>query len=378
MSSVFEAPPSPPRSRLPSGLPQLAAAFAAGIVVAVAIARPGPAPEKIPPGLPGANSPTAASSTAAPAKTAAKREEPAAAQPQAVSAPPPPAAPAPPVRAETPPPAETAKPADPAQAATKQATDCGRGQWPYLDAKCAEGDANTGERQKSIRVIGVDQTAPASVVAEPKPQPRPVAPTVSAAKNESAVVPAPPPSAPVIASKDVAAPSAQTGLALSAAATPAQPLAAELTPSAPPPVVDVVRVPAPDPRMKAKTEADTPANAARAPREKVRREAPEREVIPERVTKQKPEREEVAERPARRGDADRSARRDDADRQTRRADVEDRNEAEGFSIVRRHVLPDGRRVTVYRRYDNDNDNDGFAPRTPSNRAPFGGLFGEGN
>jgi hypothetical protein len=373
MSSVFEEPPSPPRSRLPAGLPQLAAAFAAGIVVAVAIARPGPAPEKIPPGLPGASSPTATSSTATTARTVAKREEPAAAQPQAVRAPTPPAAAAPPVRAEMPPPAETAKPADPVQAATKQATDCGPGQWPYLDAKCAEGDANAGERQKSIRVIGVDQTAPASIVAESKPQP---APTVSTAKNESAGA-APIPSAPALTlSNDVAAPSVQAAVALSAAAAAAQPLAAELTPSAPPPVVEVVRIPAPDPRTQAKTEADTPAKAARAPREKVRRETTEREAIPERVTKQKPERDEVAERPARRGDADRSARRDDADKQPRRADIEDRNEAEGFSIVRRHMLPDGRRVTVYRRYDNDND--GYVPRTPSNRAPFDGLFGEGN
>jgi hypothetical protein len=237
---------------------------------------------------------------------------------------------------------------------------------------CAESRANIGERQKSIRVIGVDQNAPASVVADSQPQPAPAAPTISEAKNESAAATRAL-RAPVIAPNDVALPSAQTGLALSPAVTLAQPPAAEFTLSASPPIAEIVRVPAHELRMRAKTEANIPAKAAGARRDKVRRETAERANQPHRVTTLKPEREEVADHaPDRRDNADRRSRREDADGQSRRADVEDRNEAEGFSLMRRHVLPDGRRVTVYRRYESD----GSAPRRP--QSPFGSLFGDGD
>jgi hypothetical protein len=388
MASIFEAPPKASPSRFPSGLAQLGAAFAAGIVVAVAIARPGTAPpEKVPPGPPAGRSTAANVTPMAPAKRAALDAPRAAQTPEVVTPPPPPSAgaAAPPVRAEAPSLADAKKSAD-----TAKPTACNRGQWPYLDAGCGESDANTGEKQKSIRVIGVDQTAPANIVAEPKPQPETVAPKSVETKTESVAAPTPAAATPSMVTSTNVAPSAQPGDAASAqtgftapvTATPIATMTAAVAPSAPP-APELTPIPPSDPRTKAKAEKPRkPKQRATVQREATRPDASERNTAkPEQSTKQNSERDEVAERQPRREDADRQPRRegadrqyrrDDGDRASRRAEAEDRNEADGFSLVRRHVLPDGRRVTVYRKYDND----GSAPRRPSSRSPFGSLFGE--
>jgi hypothetical protein len=320
-------------------------------------------------------------------------DEPAAARPAPESSPTAPA----PVGAEAPPApdaakqAEAAKPADAANQAT-----CNRGQWPYLESACGGEGGATGDQQKSIRVIGVDQTAPSSIVAEPSQQPE-LAKRGETGPKEAAV-PAPSPAtsastpAPAaVATNDFAAPPVQTDRAAPVTAAPGQSTTATATPFASPPAEETIRTlapaPAPDPRAKAKGEKPRKSKPLETPkREANRRDSSERgqKNDPESFSKRKPDHgEAVAQRHSRREDAERQpqpalagrpARREQSDRQPRRSEIEERNEAEGFSVVRRHVLPDGRSVTVYRRYENE----GAAPRRPSFGRTSRSLFDDGD
>jgi hypothetical protein len=356
MSSIFEAPPDGPRSRIPSSLPQIAAAFAAGIVVAVAVARPGVSPDsqRTPAALQTA-APTTTPDAAASAKPNKLAESAAASRP--ASEPTRPAEPSPTVRVES----QTTD-------AAKQATACNR-QWPYLEKDCREPDTNSGERQKSIRVIGVDQTAPSTVVAESKPQaePQPVQPTAAAGNTTAAAVPPAPTAAPT--GNDSTGATGHSGTPTTTAlAAPEPPKSGEPSAQSIPanalPAPEQAPVPARDPRTKAKADTSRPAKPrAVARRERTRPDTAQRgATASETVEREVTTSDRVSSRKA-----ERLERRN---AQPRRDDVEERNEADGFSLVRSHTLPDGRRVTVYRKYDSE----AFSERRPAYRRSFGPAY----
>jgi hypothetical protein len=378
VASIFEAPPQPARSRFPSGLPQIAAAFAAGIVVAVVVARPGPAPEKVPPGPPASKISTTTAAVPVP-KTLTKPEAPARAEPAppapvTASAPPLP----PPARAEAPASADAGKSAEaPAQAAA-----CNQ-QWPYLGKGCSEPDTNTGEQQKSIRVIGVDQTAPASIVADSKPQPEPLPAKTPESRTSGAVATAPVvPSPAVPATNGVFGGSSPVSIT-SAPAPTLQPAPTAVAPTAAPaaPLLDPRTTARSDPAPRVKQQVTIHREATKPKRERERAangQPGERAAnwqLRERVRNAEPPREEIKEQPERREEAiaTRPRRDDDMNAERRPRDVEARNERDGFSLVRSRVLPDGRRITVYRKYD---DNSGRVPeRRPAPQSIFGLPFG---
>ena len=306
MSSIFEAPASKPTG---SGL-KIAIAFGAGVAVTAVVTQLLPADFFIA------------------ARTFAKAPAQLASATPAKSTTEPPAA-----KTETAPPPETSAPAVTTASVAPSVDDpCDRRAWPYTDKNCAEADTNTGAAPAPVRVIPTDKSA-ATVAAAPTPgETKFVAPENSdntELKPARAAVPLPPRKTTVaVAPDDAAAP--------------------------PPPRKTTVAV-APDdaatppPPSKETTGRAKPANTA---------------TTTTRTTRQKPEARdgtrngtrEVARANRQEPEAGLSeARTSSTNRRAVDPDEvdEERHESQGFSVVRRGTLPDGRRVTVYRKVEGD-------------------------
>jgi hypothetical protein len=208
---------------------------------------------------------------------------------------------------------------DPAKQADK--LNCARQAWPYVDRKCRDDNANADSTTRPVRIIPTDRKA--VVTAEP-----------------SATVPLPPPSPRAVARSN-AAPAASEAPGESRSTTGSAPAQAE----------------APDrtaPVTTARPET-TGHDAGGSPRESAR-EAPGATKNADRRQRRKVSRRERGHDAAiesRRSseDTERSSREDAAGvrEETRTA----RNRPDDDRVVREHRLPDGRRVIILRRTDDD-------------------------
>jgi hypothetical protein len=297
-----------PASRSRGPLLKIAGAFAAGIIVAAAMMR---VHAELPVSKPMASAPQARPAQVQ--QTAAKSAE--ASSPAA--------------------PAVAPKVAETREASAKpaEALPCEQRTWPYVDGACAEADTNTGQSTRPVRVISTDKTAPATTTAATPPQDAEPQPTA-----------VPPPAQ--IAAGDVTAAAPVQAPAPMPAVAPAQAVsgavAAEPSPPRPSPVV----------RDVAKSAASRDASTAAGERAAAK------------TAKRDTKRSKPAENTVRSARSSSPLQRADA--------MRERNEADGFSVVQSRVLPDGRRVTVYRKFDDDNPPTGRAYRP---RSIFPAVFG---
>jgi len=192
-----------------------------------------------------------------------------------------------------------------AAAAPSEQAGCQQGNWPYVDRGCADADTNSGQATKSMRVISTDRTAPSGIVTTTVPQEVATDAAVAHAAAEPQIdaVPLPKPKPEQIVREKVA--------------TPREPASS----------AEVVR-----------SDGESPAAMPAAPEHK---------------------RKEVKLASPARGDAKRSRHAERTVETARSTASEmdpedvDPEDDDGFTPVRAYRLPDGRRVTIYRKYEEE-------------------------
>jgi hypothetical protein len=182
--------------------------------------------------------------------------------------------------------------------------------WPYVDQRCAESDSNSGQAAseqltRSVRVISTDRSAPATLETTG-------------------------PSTTTVSKPSASPESKQTGTVPAVGGTPTPPTASAAAPARPAPKVATER----------------PSGSQRGAQPGPNAEGRAREPARSRETKQSGSGQREARRARPSEQQSRTARVRNEDE--RYDDAARRSEFSDPTVVRTHVLPDGRRVTIYR------------------------------